>query len=455
MNLDNHHWQERLSVLVKKHGGVGASLAIAHRDATITAVAGVLNIRTGQAVTPDSLFQIGSITKVWTATLVMQLVDDGLVELDAPIINYLPHFKVADEQLTATVTIRQLLSHTSGIDGDLFLDTGRGDDALAKYVEAMAKLTRVIPPGQVMSYCNSGYNLLGHLIATLRGKTWEQVLQKRLLEPLGLDSAGTLPEEALLYGAATGHLYHVDTVEPTVTPKWGIFRSAGPAGLIHSTAEHQLALARLHLDDGVAADGTRLLSETSAKAMRVSQIDIPDRWTLGRHWGLGWIVDSWGDQPVYGHDGATLGQSAYLRVLPKAGLAISLLTNGCRASRVLYYELFSEIAQALAGVAPSSTPKARNDLQLDAARYVGTYRREGLDMVVEDDDEKLTLRMIPKSEIASVTTANLKFSLLPHSDSVMLLCVNGSESGVPVVFFDLDGERYLHTGARTVARVAT
>ena len=241
MALDSGYWQGRLDALADKHGVVGATLAIAHRGETVEAATGVLNLRTGQPATPDSLFQAGSITKVWTAVLVMQLVDEGLLDLDAPVVTYLPDFRVQDARLTATVTTRQLLTHTSGIDGDLFLDTGRGDDALPTYVAAMAELTETVPQGELMSYCNSGYSLLGHLVATLRGATWEQVLSERLLAPLGLTSAGTLPEEALLHGAATGHLTPPGADAPVVTPQWGIYRSAGPAGLLHCTARDLLA----------------------------------------------------------------------------------------------------------------------------------------------------------------------------------------------------------------------
>lgn len=453
MSMDIAHWQLRLAMLIKKHGIVGGSLAISSGDDHVTVAAGVLNIRTGQPATPDSIFQVGSITKVWTATLVMQLVDEGLIDLDAPVVQYLSDFRVADEQITATVTTRQLLSHTSGIDGDLFLETGRGDDALAKYVTAMIKLARIVPPGHLMSYCNSGYCLLGHLVATLRGQTWENVLRERLLKPMGLTSAGTLPEEALLYGAAAGHLQPATAKSPEVAPQWGLFRSAAPAGLIHSTAAHQIAFARLHMRGGVTADGKRLLSDSSAKAMREPQVEIPDRWLLGTHWGLGWILDTWGDQPVFGHDGATLGQSAFLRVLPECGLVISLLANGGRAARALYSEMFSEIAQELAGVTPPPMPQTRKDLHLDPSRYVGSYRREGMEMIVAEKGGGLTLTMIPQSVLA-IATVNSSFNLVPHSDKVMLMCLEGQESGAPVVFFDWDGRRYMHTGARTMPRVS-
>src|SRR3954466_11988182 len=199
MALDMTRWQDRLPLLADKHGVPGASLAIKQGDEVAEAAYGVLNKRTGVEATTDSLFQIGSITKVWTATLVMQLVDEGLLDLDVPVVTYLPDFRVADPDVTRTVTTRHLLGHTSGIDGDLFLDTGRGDDCIEKYVAACADLGQNHPLGATMSYCNSGYTVLGRLIEVLRGQSWDAVLKERLFGPLGLTTAGTLPEEALLY----------------------------------------------------------------------------------------------------------------------------------------------------------------------------------------------------------------------------------------------------------------
>ena len=100
-----------------------------------------------QPATTDSVFQIGSITKVWTATVVMQLVDEGLLDLDAPVVEVLPELRLADPDVTKQVTMRHLLTHTSGIDGDVFTDTGRGDDCLEKYVDA-ARRRRAEPPAR-------------------------------------------------------------------------------------------------------------------------------------------------------------------------------------------------------------------------------------------------------------------------------------------------------------------
>lgn len=457
MALDQQHWQDRLRTLADKHGVVGASLAVGHGGDTFEVATGVLNLRTGQPATPDSLFQIGSITKVWTATLVMQLVDEGLLDLDEPVVKHLPDFTVADPDLTKTLTTRQLLAHTSGMDGDRFLDTGRGDDALEKYVDALADLTQIHPQGATMSYCNSGFTLLGRLVEVLRGHTWDAVLRERLFVPLGLDAAGTLPEEALLYGAATGHLVLPGSDEPIVTTQWGIYRSAGPAGLIHSPTRDLLTFARLHLDGGMAPDGTRVLSAESVAAMQEPQVEVPDPYTLGSHWGLGWILMTWDGQRVFGHDGATLGQGAFLRILPDADLTVALCLNGGKHPRELFDDLYAELFRELAGVEMPGRPEpSATGEPLDPVRFTGRYVREGVDMTVgEGDNGTLVLNVRVTSPLSEGLPDEPEMQLVPAGGDVLLAKGPDDEAYTPAVFFDLDGERYLHFGARATRRVST
>ncbi|MCA1710603.1 MAG: beta-lactamase family protein [Actinobacteria bacterium] len=457
MALDQQHWQERLDALADKHGVVGATLAIRHGDETAEGASGVLNLRTAQPATPDSLFQIGSITKVWTATLVMQLVDEGLLDLDEPIVKHLPDFTLADADVAQRVTTRHLLAHTSGIDGDLFLDTGRGDDNLEKYVAAMAKLTQVHPLGATMSYCNSGYSLLGRLVEVLRGQTWDAVLRERLFVPLGLDTAGTLPEEALLYGAATGHILPPGADAPIVTPQWGIFRSCGPAGLIHMTARDLLAFVQMHLAGGVAADGTRVLSAESVTAMQQPQVQIPDPYTLGSHWGLGWILMTWDGRTVIGHDGATLGQGAFQRSVPDAGLSVGLLTNGGAHARDLFESLFGEIFSALAGIDVPQRPEPRADTTVaQPERFVGRYAREGVEMTVRPAEAGgLELAVRGTGPLSEGQPVPPPMRVLPHDDEVLLAKGEKDEAWTAMVFFDLDGQRYVHFGARATPRIST
>ncbi|EWM12511.1 acylaminoacyl-peptidase [Kutzneria sp. 744] len=231
--LDENHWQRRLSALAERHTVPGAQLGILRlgepNDELITAAYGVLNRDTGVATTTDSLFQIGSISKVWTATVAMQLVDEGRLDLDAPVVEVLPELRLSDPEVTKQVTLRHLLTHTSGIDGDVFTDTGRGDDCLEKFVALLGDVAQNHPLGATWSYCNAGFTLVGRLIEKVTGKTWDEALRERLFTPLGLAHTVTLPEEALLFRAAVGH---VGETEPKRAPVWVLPRSAGPSGLI-------------------------------------------------------------------------------------------------------------------------------------------------------------------------------------------------------------------------------
>ncbi len=371
--IDAEHWRERLAVLAARHQVPGAQLGIlrlsvGRADELVEAVHGVLSLRTGVPVTKDALFQIGSITKVWTATLVMQLVDEGLLDLDAPVVAVLPELRLADAEVARTVTLRHLLTHTSGIDGDVFTDTGRGDECLERYVALLSDVAQNHPLGATWSYCNAGYSLLGRIVEVVTGGTWDKALRDRLFTPLGLSHTVTLPEEALLHAAAVGHVD--DEGQQQVAPVWCLPRSVGPAGLIVSTAADVLAFARLHLAGGLAADGTRILSEDGAAAMASRQADLPDPYILGDSWGLGWIRFGWDGHRLLGHDGNTIGQAAFLRLLPEQGLAVTLLTNGGQ-TRDLYEDLLREVFEEVAGVRmphPLTPPETARGGRRGAAR---------------------------------------------------------------------------------------
>ena len=456
MTLDQTYWADRLALLAGKHGVPGASLAILSGDEVVEAAYGLLNVRTGVETTTDSLFQIGSITKVWTATLLMQLVDEGRLDIDAPIVTYLPTFKVADPDVTKQVTARHLLSHTSGIDGDLFVETGKGDDAVERYVDACAELKQTHPIGATMSYCNSGFAVLGRLVEVLREQPFDEVLREKLFTPLGATSATMLADQAILHRTAVGHLTPPDS-EPTVVPVWGLPRGTSPAGAINATPAQVLAFANLHLNDGLAADGTRVLSAESAQAMRVPQVEIPDTFTLGTHWGLGWILMSWDGHEVYGHDGGTLGQAAMLRICPDAGLAVCLAANGGHM-RDLYNDLFSEIFADVAGVEmPPRLDLPATPPQLDLAKYAGHFAREGVELDIEPADDHLVVKTTFTGSFAAALSGQQQPDLdaFPVAEDLFAMKQPGQESWAAVIFYRLpNGSEYVHTGARANPRVS-
>src|ERR1700722_10347420 len=302
--LDPANWTTRLGELARQARVPGAVLGIWTGDQEILAACGVLNRATQVRVSTDSVFQVGSITKLWTATMIMQLIDEGLLSLDTTVAQALPGVRLGTVDVADQVTVAHLLTHTSGIDGDIFTDTGRGDDCVARYVGLLDRASSAFPPGARYSS-----------------------LAERLCAPLDLTQTVTLPEEAILHRAAAGHRRGGARVRV-----WGLPRSVGPAGLITAAPHDLLTFARLHLDGGVAPGGKRLLSEASVAAMQQPRAAIPDFGSPGGAIGLGWRVDWWDRRAIIGHDGDTVGQSAYLRIEPRAQVAACLLTNSAQSA---------------------------------------------------------------------------------------------------------------------------
>ncbi|MFC6016485.1 serine hydrolase [Plantactinospora solaniradicis] len=457
--IDARHWQRRLAVLAERHGVPGAALGILRlgrggEDELVEAAYGVLNKDTGVPTTTDSVFQIGSISKVWTATVLLQLVDEGLLDLDAPVVEVLPELRLADPTVTKQVTVRHLLTHTSGIDGDVFTDTGRGDDCLEKYVAGLAEVTQNHALGVTWSYCNSGFSLAGRVIEKLTGGTWDAAMRERVFTPLGLRRTGTLPEEALLHRAAVGHVGE-GGAEPTRAPVWGLPRALGPAGLITSTVADVLGFARAHLTGGLAPDGSRWLSEASATAMAAKHADLPDRYTLGDSWGLGWIRMTWDGSGLIGHDGNTIGQAAFLRLLPEAGLAVTLLTNGGN-TRDLYEDLYREIFAELAGVTmPHPLAPPADPVTVDVGPHLGTYERAGSRLEVLAGDDGPVLRTTVTGPLAALVPDPVQdYPMVPLHGDLFVVRQPGARTWTPVTFYRLAaGERYLHFGARATPKV--
>ncbi|MGH3471260.1 MAG: serine hydrolase, partial [Nocardioidaceae bacterium] len=456
--IDEDHWQRRLSAIATKHGVPGAQLGILRvgtdgaADELVRAATGVLHAGTGVPTTVDAVFQIGSITKVWTATVIMRLIDDGKFELDTPVVELIPELTLSTPEVTKGVTIRHLLTHTSGIDGDVFTDTGRGDDCLEKYVASLSDAARNHPLGATWSYCNSGFSVLGLVIERLTGKTWDAALKDLLFEPLGLTHTGTLPDDALLHAAAMGHVSGGD--EPVVAPVWALPRSMGPAGLINATVADVLAFARMHLNGGLAVDGTRILSEAATEEMTTFQTEVPDKYLLGDSWGLGWIRFDWHGHRLIGHDGNTIGQAAFLRILPEAGLAVALLTNGGN-THDLYEELYGEIFATLADVRiqdPLVPPAVAPDT--DITPYLGAYERESvLTEILEADGHPVmrTTLMGPLAELEPEPVT--EYQMIPVAQGLYAVRPEGMESYAPVTFYTLPtGEEYVHFGARATPR---
>ncbi|HVU72040.1 MAG TPA: serine hydrolase domain-containing protein [Mycobacteriales bacterium] len=446
---DQTQWQTCLDELLTKHEVAGAALGILHRGELLAVSAGHANLSEGIEATPDTLFQIGSITKTWTATLILQLVDEGKLTLSDRAVDVVPDLVLPDP----AVTIEQLLNHTSGLEGDHFLDTGRGDDCLQRYAASLAAVAQIHPNGATWSYCNSGFSLLGRIIEVIDGRTWDLSLRERLVEPLRMTRTVTLPEEALRFRTATGHVRPAQDEPLQGVAVWGITRSAGPAGLVSASVADLLAFARLHLDGGLGPDGTTLLSPASAAAMVTPTVDCTERWLLGAHQGLSWFLDTWSGQPTWSHGGSTLGQNAYLRLLPESELAVALLTNG-GGHATLADELITEVLRDLAGVTPPAKPRPAPGQIADPARFLGHYRNAGQSRrIVLNDDDQLVIEGHDHGPAAEVASPTVTGRLHPFEDDVLLAEFEGIDLFVPISFLTIEGQDYLHALGRISPKI--
>ncbi|MFH8574078.1 serine hydrolase domain-containing protein [Streptomyces sp. NPDC017993] len=440
-HVDIGRWNRRLAALASEFEVPGASLAISYQDgATFSCTTGVLNRSTGAPVTADSLFQIGSITKVWTTTQLMLLVEQGRLALDTPVVSVLPEFRVWDAQATRAVTVRHLLTHSSGIDGDLFTDTGRGDDCLQKYVGACAGLGQLFAPGDGQSYCNAGFVIAGRIVEHMTGLSWDEALRKQIIEPLGLTHTCTLPEEALRFATALGH---GDDGAPVGV--WGLPRAIGPAGLVCARASDVVAFGRAHLTPGA------LLADP--QALRTAQVDVPNPHVDAQQWGLGWGLTTWDGQQVAFHGGDTIGQHAMLWVLPSTGTVVALLTNGGRTfnfQHALAGELFKELAHV---TAPSPLAPPGRPASVDPARFAGVYERAGSRITATVVEDALRLRTEPTGALEGLAPSR-EFTLTAVDDHTFLGRHDDASLWDSVVFETKpDGTSYLHYSGRATPRV--
>ena len=440
--------EERLRVLMDRFDVPGASLAVLQDGEVTTVAAGELNRDTDVEATTDSLFQVGSITKLYTTAAVMRFVERDELDLDEPVVKHLPEFTTADPDAARAVTLRHLLTHTSGIDGDHFLDTGRGDDVLERYVASCAELPQQFPVGATHSYCNAGFGVAGRVLEVVSGQVWDEVLREEVLTPLGLDHTMTLPEDALRHRVACGHVG--DPGELRLAPQWGLPRSCGPAGLVLATAADVVTFGRTVLDVG------DWLSPTAVESLLQPQVAVPNPYTMGSHWGVGWILyDAVDGRRVVGHDGSTIGQAAALRVVPDRDVAVALLLNGggmVDLTDALLREILRETADI--ELAPTLEPVEGGDGG-DRSLQVGTYRRSAETIEVEPhDDAGLRVTVTDTSHLAHLLDEDPEvIELRPVAEHVYVGRRSGTQAWSAFVFFELDGARFLHAGARAFGRV--
>lgn len=360
-------WASLVAEAAAELGVVGAQVAVLRAGEVEQVDVGRESLLTGLPVRSDSLFQVGSTTKVFTAVLALQLAEQGLLGLDVPVSEQLPGFLLPDARATASLTVRQLLTMTSGLDNGPYADHGRGDDAVARYVADLAALPLQAQPGEVFGYSNASTIVTGRLVEHLTGRTWDEALRERLLEPAGLTGTGTLPEHVVGRRYAVGHALTSGGAAPL--GGWPLPRSMGPAGGLWATAAELVRFAHVLMNDVVL--GSAMREELHRPSVAVPPTLLADFWACGPY------GKRWGDVTLVGHSGTSDFGSSYLLWAPDHGVAVATVVNTPRAGYPFADRVLRELLPSLLGAVAPPSPEVLAGPVPEPARYVGRYEMSG------------------------------------------------------------------------------
>ncbi len=372
---------------MEDYGVPGVAAALSLEGRTVACARGITNAEHPLAVTDETLFQIGSITKTFTGTLLARLADEGRVDLNATVRTYLPDFRVADEDASNRATLRDLLTHVGGWAGDNFGSTGPGDDALDLKVREMATLPQIAPLGKVYSYNNAGFVVAGRVIEVVTGKTYEQALEEMLLEPLGLSQCFIEPADVMTHRFAVGHA--PTPLGASVLRPWPLYRAANSAGALTCSVRDLVRYGEFHLGDGTTDNGERVLSAGALAAMHEP---ILTKHGTDEMMALTWHVADEGGVRRSSHGGATLGQLAMLTIVPEHDLAFAILTNS-GAGRRLNRDAVRRVLRVFLDVEVAD-PEPQVTQPEDLREYVGTYTRPFMDIELHLDDDGTLLATV-------------------------------------------------------------
>jgi len=448
--FDVAEWTEWIGGQMAACGVPGLSLAVVvDGQPTSAAGFGVTAVEGGQPVTADTLFRIASVTKVITTIALLRLVEEGILDLDRPARQYVPDLRLRRQENTEGVTLRTLLSHTSGLpEGAIerpWRTERRAPDGLAAFVrEDLPRFPLIGAPGQLYFYSNVGFNLAGYAAEAVTGVRFERLLADLVLGPLGLERTTLDPTVAMTYPLAQRH-----QADPTgvvrVRHDGGDDVAFYPSGYAFSTAADMARVLRLLLVRGEVA-GQRILTEDSVRMMQTPHADV--RLGRGLHYGLASLIepDYKGIRRV-GHEGVLRGYCAKITYAPERGVGVVLLYNHEYNERPRFFaarerivdRVFDELLGLPPGpVRPAAGPVPAGVPQRVAGRYAPAFgpataelRACGAELWLRYVDRDLPLRAVdPHTYIGPPTDEDLGSLPWPRTPYVI---DNHVTVGVPAV----------------------
>ncbi len=389
----------------------GAAVAVVRGDRVVFAKGfGVTSIEGGPPVTPDTLFRLGSTTKMFTAAALVSLAEDGKLRLDAPIGQYVkdlpPHF--------ARLTTHQLLTHTAGVTDETHRYGPLDEASLGREIRGWKEDFLFAPPGKVYSYSNPGYRIAGLVAEEVGGKPYADVLADRLFRPLGMRRSTFRPTMAMTYPLAQGH--------ETAGGGTSVIRPASesaagwPAGSLFSSANDLSRWAVAFLNDG-KLDGKEVLPPAVIAKLSTKHVTVPG----GRHYGYGLAIAEHRGVPVVEHGGSRAGYGSFIRFLPDQKAAVIVLCNTTGGQLPRTVERATELLAPL-GPRPERPPGQPPTAE-EAKKYAGRFTNNRGRAVLAERDGKLYLRRGPGPELAvtkvgadHLRAAGMDIHLVPGPD---------------------------------------
>lgn len=319
---------------------------------------------TGRPVTVQTQFRIGSITKSFTALAIMQLVEAGKIELDAPVRRYLPWFRVADEAASARITVSHLLHQTSGLStlaGNAYWGSQDGLEATVRSLRAV-KLSQ--PVGAGFQYSNINYSIAGLIVEAAGGQPYADYIAQHIFAPLAMRHSSTATAHSLAAGLAMGHLYSIGRMVADIGVEPPAYL---PAGFVSASVEDMSHYAVAQLNGGRYGNA-KVLSEKGIAQLHHPAIPVGAVYAglKDTYYGMGWVIGPINDTPAIWHNGDTGRFHAILIMAPERGTGIVLLAN---ASGLEYLVAVDDIAKGVLSLLNEQPPAATSMAQLFRTLY--------------------------------------------------------------------------------------
>lgn len=374
--------EEKVETRRKELGIPGMSLAIV-KDGEVVLLRGFgyKNFEKQIPVTPDTQFAIGSASKAFTALSVLMSRDQGRLSLDENPRKYLSYFKINDPEINEKITVKDLLTHSSGLNRtDLGWITGKLNREEIIRVAGEAKPTAKL--GERFQYQNVMYAAAGEIVSKVQKQTWENFVAQEILKPLGMmNSSVSVPEMQKANDYSLGYDYNFDTKQtrnlPTRNLSW-----IAPAGSINSSARDMANWLKFVLNKG-ELNGKRLVSEKSFEEWVKPQMKISPDGKVS--YGLGWFVQDWKGNKVVQHGGNIDGFNSMVAMLPEKNLGFVMLTNVSGSG--LGNELMPIVWNGILDAPKAETPATASEIEKEAGKY--RFVAAGFDIDVKLENGKL------------------------------------------------------------------